>query len=197
MSDERMVKKPDTAPTSTAAKPTAAKIGTEATDPQRGSRAVMDRALTESRALTEDERLAEFRKSLYQSTLPDLPPIPGYHVCWLTTTNSRDPLQSRIRLGYEPVKPEDIPGWEAATLKTGEYAGFIGVNEMLAFKIPLSLYHMYMKESHHDAPLREEQKLQDTLDSIKKEAERKGAKLLVGDGTAELADEREGSFSLS
>jgi len=46
-------------------------------------------------------------------------------------------------MGYEPIKPEDVPGWEYATLKTGDWAGFIGVNEMLAFKLPMDLYGKY------------------------------------------------------
>lgn len=57
---------------------------------------------------------------------------------------------------------------------------------MLAFKLPNRLYEMYMKEAHHDAPLREEQKLSATLDVIREQAERRGARLEAGDGTEEL-----------
>lgn len=149
-----------------------------------------------SREMTEAERIEMFRQTLFQSILPDLPKIPGYHVCWLTTTNPRDPIQARLRLGYEPVKIEDCPGWDVATIKTGEYAGFVGVNEMLAFKLPETLYNAYMKEAHHDAPLREEQKLRDTALSIQRQAEEAGARLSMGDGTASLVDERTAKFDL-
>mgnify|MGYP003704959851 CR=1 FL=1 len=105
----------------------------------RTNRAEVDRQATENREVSETERLEMFRQQLFQSALPDLPKIPGYHTVWLTTTNPRDSIQGRIRLGYEPVKPEDVPGWEYATIKTGDWQGFIGVNEMLAFKLPISL----------------------------------------------------------
>lgn len=155
------------------------------------------------RTLTDDERLDEFRKSFYQSVLPDLPKIPGYHVCWLTTTNPRDSIAARARLGYEPVTEDDIPGWSYASIKTGEYAGCIGVNEMIAFKLPLNLYEAYMREAHHTQPLLEEQKLTSVLDTIREEASRaaqsgsRGVKLYnVEDGSAELGQDLDpGSFS--
>lgn len=127
-----------------------------------------------------------FRQQFIQSALPDLPKIPGWHTCWLTTTNPRDSIQIRMRLGYEPIKPEDVPGWEYVTLKTGEYVGFIGVNEMLAFKLPQSLYERFMAETHYDAPLREEEKLSDTAEFLQQQARRQGTEIMMGDGTAEL-----------
>lgn len=150
-------------------------------------RPVQDRAVTERREVTEDDRLEMFRNALFNDALPDLPPITGFHTCWLTTTNPRDPIHRRMQLGYEPIKPEEIPGMEYASLKTGDWAGMIGVNEMLAFKLPLSLYNRFMQEAHHDAPGREEQKLADTADTIREQAERSGARVEIGDGLAELS----------
>jgi len=154
------------------------------------------------RVLSDEERLDEFRKSFFQSVLPDLPPIDGYHVCWLTTTNPRDSIPGRVRLGYEPVKREDIPGWDHATLKTGEYAGCIGVNEMIAFKLPMSLYEMYMREAHHNQPLREEEKLSSVMDVIQEQAAAaaksgsRGIKFELEDGNAELGQDLDpGSFA--
>lgn len=162
----------------------------------RENRAMQDRAVAQSRTITEDERVEMFRQQFFQSSLPDLPKLPGWHLCWLTTTNPRDSIQTRIRLGYEPVKPEDVPGWEYATLKTGDWAGFIGVNEMLAFKLPLSLYEKYMREAHHDAPMREEEKLTDTTQFLEQQARASKSRLTVGDGTAEIGQEREPEFNL-
>lgn len=156
----------------------------------RRNRAMDDRAVTEDRVLSEDERVEMFRQSFYQSALPDLPKIPGWHLCWLTTTNPRDSIQTRIRLGYEPVKPEDVPGWEYATLKTGDYAGFIGVNEMLAFKLPQGLYEKFMDEAHYHAPLREEEKLTDTARFLEEQAAASKSRLDVGDGIRELGQNR-------
>ena len=64
----------------------------------RNSRAMTDRAVTENREITENERVEMFRQQFFQSSLPDLPKIPGWHMCWLTTTNPRDSVQMRIRL---------------------------------------------------------------------------------------------------
>ena len=154
------------------------------------------------RVLSDEERLDEFRKSFFQSVLPDLPPMPGYHVCWLTTTNPRDSIPGRVRLGYEPVKSEDIPGWEHATMKTGDYAGCIGVNEMIAFKLPMNLYEAYMREAHHTQPLYEEEKLSSVLDVIREEASMaaksgaRGIKFEIEEGMAELGQDLEpGSFA--
>lgn len=163
----------------------------------RTNRVLQDRAVTESRELSEDERVAMFRQQFFQSSLPDLPAIPGWHMCWLTTTNPRDSIQMRIRLGYEPVKAEDVPGWEYATLKTGDWQGFIGVNEMLAFKLPLSLYEKYMREAHHDAPLREEEKLTDTAEFLEQQAKSSKSRITVGDGNLALGEDREAMFELS
>lgn len=162
----------------------------------RESRAMKDRQSTQDRALSDNERLDMFRQQFFQSALPDLPKLPGYHVCWLTTTNPRDPIQARLRLGYEPIKAEEVPGWEHVSLKTGEWQGFIGVNEMLAFKLPLHLYEMYMKEAHHNAPLAEEQKLADTRRMLEQQAAAAGAALISGDGDEELGEEREAQFEL-
>ncbi len=145
-----------------------------------------ERSVTESRQLSEDDRLEMFRQQLFNDALPDLPEIPGYHLCWLTTTNPRDSIHRRMQLGYEPVRPEEVPGMEYASLKTGEYAGMIGVNEMVAFKLPMSLYQKFMQEAHYDAPLREEEALNSTADLLRQQAESAGSKLMEGDGNEDL-----------
>jgi hypothetical protein len=163
----------------------------------RENREMQDRTSTESRALSDDERVEMFRQQFHQSSLPDLPQIPGWHCCWLTTTNNRDSIHMRMRLGYEPLKPEDVPGWDYVTLKTGEYQGFIGVNEMLAFKLPMSLYEKYMQEAHHDAPLREEEKLSDTAEFMEQQARASNSRLDMGDGMKEVGQKRAARFELT
>lgn len=163
----------------------------------RESRAMVDRVATESRALSDDERVEMFRQQFHQSSLPDLPQLEGWHCCWLTTTNNRDSIHMRMRLGYEPLKPEDVPGWDYVTLKTGEYQGFIGVNEMLAFKLPMSLYEKYMQEAHHDAPLREEEKLSDTAEFMEQQARASKSRLDMGDGMTEIGQRRNARFELT
>ena len=163
---------------------------------RKDERRAEDRKVTENRDLSEDDRLEMFRAQLFNDALPDLPNTGGYHTCWLTTTNPRDPIHRRMQLGYEPLRPDEVPGMEYASIKTGEYAGMIGVNEMLAFKLPMSLYQKFMQEAHHDAPMREEDKLAEVADSIREQAERSGSTLYEGDGIEELraTKPRQGRF---
>lgn len=156
----------------------------------RADRHMQDRNVTQDRELSDDERVAEFRQQYFQSALPDIPKIEGYHVCWLTTENPRDPIHARVRLGYEPIKSHEIPGWEHAQIKTGEWEGCIGVNEMIAFKLPLELYEQYMRINHHEQPLSEEEKLSSQIRAMEAEmnaATKRGTvNLELEDGTAAL-----------
>jgi hypothetical protein len=145
----------------------------------RQPRETQDRRTTQNREISEDDRLAMFRMQLYNDALPNIPDIPGYHVCWLTTTNNGDTIQHRLRLGYELIRAEDAPGMELVTMQTGEYAGCVAVKEMIAAKLPLSLYYRYMQEAHHDAPMREENKLEETAQLMREQAERSGGRLVV------------------
>ena len=92
-------------------------------------------------------------------------------------------------MGYEPIKQSDIPGWGHSSIQTGEWEGCIGVNEMVAFKLPLNLYEQYMRHNHHDAPLAEEEK----LNAARRQAEAQASGLArqqvsfeSEEGTAEL-----------
>lgn len=155
----------------------------------RTSREADDRRVTERRELTDADRLEMFRNQLFNDALPDLPEIPGYHVCWLTTANPRDPIYRRMQLGYEPIKPEEVPGMEFASVKTGEWAGFIGVNEMLACKLPESLYQAFMREAHFDAPNREEERLANRADDMQRMAEEAGTTLIEDEGYRDLRNQ--------
>lgn len=150
------------------------------------------------RTLSDQERLDEFRMSLYQSILPNLPKIKGFHVCWLTTNNPGDSIPARIRLGYQLIRAEELgPQFENMSLKTGEYQGIIAVNEMVAAKLPLKYFQMYMKEAHHDAPLAEEQKLEENLNEMLDKARRtakrgkKSVKVEIEEGMEEIVQDRE------
>jgi hypothetical protein len=94
-----------------------------------------------------------------QSALPSVPEMKGWHLCWLSTTNSYDSIDKRIRLGYSPVKAEELPGMDNNKVKAGEHAGFISCNEMLLYKIPMELYQDVMAHFHHEAPLEEANKI--------------------------------------
>ena len=137
----------------------------------RADREMDDREIVEDRELTDRARLEEFQMNSFRSILPDIPDIDGYHVCWLTTDNPRDTLHSRKRWGYEPIEPHDVPGWgEDMSMKTGDYEGLIAVNEMVAMKISLRLYHQFMLENHYHAPNHEEEALSMATKSIEDQA---------------------------
>lgn len=131
--------------------------------------------------LSDEVRLAEFRASQSQVSLPNIPEISGFHVCWLTRNNQAQSLAQMVRLGYTPVTAEDVPGWHYATEKSGAADGWIAVNEMVAAKIPLRLYNMYFHEVHVRAPQAEEDRLRAVLDNIREQAARAGARVLEGD----------------
>jgi len=152
----------------------------------RVDRRAQERSLRENRALSDEERREAYRKGLYQTHLPDLPAIPGFHVCWLTTTNPKDSIQARMRLGYQLIKASEIPGFDFANVKTGEYQGFVGINEMLAAKLPLSVYQDYMTISHHEQPLEEESAI--VAEVLKQQEATHGAvgPVKLFDGTAQL-----------
>ncbi len=134
-----------------------------------------------------DRALALFLDAMQDNVLPDLPDIPGHHVCWLTTTNARDPIARRLRAGYRLITAGEFPEFKDASVKTGEYAGVLGVNEMVAAKIPTRAYQFAMQELHHNRPLGEEDKIRAKVNQVKDEAARDGAPVVeVGDGTAEL-----------
>lgn len=152
----------------------------------QAAREMDDRAVVESRELSDDDRLSMFRQSLFNDALPDLPKLPGYHVCWLTTTNPRDSIHRRMQLGYEPIKASEVPGMDYSSLKTGDWQGCIGVNEMVAFKLPQSLYEVFMQEAHHDAPKREDEMLTSMSDTAREGLESHGATVFEGEGLTEL-----------
>lgn len=157
----------------------------------RIDRESQERETTGERELSDAERTEMFRMTGWQEQLPNLPAIPGYHTCWLTTTNPRDPIHGRLRLGYRLIRAEEVPGFESASLTTGAYAGCIGINEMVAAKLPMQLYAAYMRDVHHDQPNAEEQRLNAMVDVIREEAAEKNLKIEEGSGTRELARQKQ------
>jgi len=127
----------------------------------RESRALEDnsRKAPEDNFVSSEERRRAFRSEWLQEALPTPPAIPGFHPCWLSTTNQYDPIHKRLRMGYTPVKAEEVQGFEAYKVKSGEHEGFVACNEMLLFKIPMDVYQDIMAEMHHHAPLDEQEKI--------------------------------------
>lgn len=155
--------------------PTLSEVKTEKVDERlrkdltaggRESRASQDskREASSEMLASSQERRRMFRSEWVQESLPSPPPIPGFHVCWLSTTNGYDPIHKRVRMGYQPVKIEEVPGFENYKVKAGENTGFVACNEMLLYKLPEEIYQEIMAELHHYAP-------QDEADKIRVQAE--------------------------
>lgn len=154
-------------------------------DPERE---LLDRE-AEEREYSDAERLEMFRMQMFQSRLPQLPEIPGYHICWLTTSFAQhDSIHARLRLGYTLLRAEDFPGWEQMAMSGGEFAGVISINEMVAAKLPNKLYQMYMKEAHHDAPGREENKLKAHIQSLVAQSAAQHAQISLDPSLAALGN---------
>lgn len=115
-------------------------------------------------ALTAAERIRSLRSEMGQEILPTPPAVEGWHFCWLSTTNSVDPIHIRMnRYGYEPVKASEIRGFDNYKITGGEFEGCIACNEMILFKVPEEIYQTLMLINHHEKPLENEQGINSTL----------------------------------
>lgn len=149
---------------------------------ERDARQYDDRQFSEDRALTDDERVAMLRQGFFQVALPDLPKRPDVHRMWLTTTNPRDPIAARLRMGYRLLRLEDLgPGWEQQKATSGDYAGCIVINEMIAAEIPMALFQRYMTELHHTMPAEQERGIRGQLDAYNEQLAEKGSRLVYED----------------
>jgi hypothetical protein len=123
----------------------------------------------EEKFMSAQERRKMWSDEWTQSALPKTPVIPGWHLCWLSTTNSYDSIDKRMRLGYVPVTADELPGFDSYRVKAGEHVGHISCNEMLLFKLPMEIYQDVMAQMHYEAP-------RDEVDRILSQAESAGAK---------------------
>jgi hypothetical protein len=131
----------------------------------RGSRSLEDqpRENDDGAEMTPEQRRSMIRNEFQQEALPKVPEVPGWHLCWLTTTSSYDPIHKRMRLGYRPVRSEELKGFDSLRMASGEFEGCISCNEMVLFKIPMETYMAIMNEYHHIMPQEEEEALKRQL----------------------------------
>ncbi len=149
--------------------------------------------------MSAQERRRWLRKNATQDTiLPSPPEIPGFHLCWLTTTNPADPIFRRMRDGYAPVKASEIPNGEFDyyKAKNGEFDGCIVCNEMVLFKIPEEIYLDLMAIYHHEEPNEQERSIRDNLQNQVQQFDRSGRPLgQMEPGLAELGNAKEPIFN--
>lgn len=133
----------------------------------RGSRdgADTDRVQNDGSSLSAEQRRKALRQDWVQEILPSPPDLPGFHCCWLSTTNSTDPIYKRVQRGYVPVKASEVPGFGSQYMaQGGEFDGCVACNEMLLFKIDKQVYQDLMTIFHHDMPLEQEASIRERIE---------------------------------
>lgn len=108
------------------------------------------------------------REDAMNNALPKPPALPGWHLCWLSTTNTYTPIQQYLRLGYVPVSRHEMPEWQWLKHNSAEHAdGDIACNEMVLYKVPEGVYQQIMRVMHHDRPNSESERLKRNIDEMK------------------------------
>ena len=134
------------------------------------------------------ERAEAFRDKWQNSALPDLPSgiIPGFHLCWLSTTNNYDSIDKRMALGYEPVKAAELgKGFEGlGKMSSGKFEGCISCNEMVLFKLPEDIYQEVMRMLHLEDPLEHQRNI--TAQVRDTAQDRKGGRSILEGGLLEM-----------
>lgn len=111
----------------------------------------------------DDELIDQFINGFARDVLPMPKDTHEFHYCWLTTTNQRDPIHGRLRLGYKLVSKDEFPDLRGYHLMSGEYAGYIGLNEMVLGKLSQTRYQKIMRKFHHDDPRDEERAIKERV----------------------------------
>ena len=93
------------------------------------------------RAKKTREETAE-RKPWAPPTMLDAPPAPeGYKHRWLRAEvrgfDDRQNISARLREGYEFVRKDEYPDFEAPVMESGRYEGVFGVGGLILARIPL------------------------------------------------------------
>ena len=107
-----------------------------------GKSAVADNATTGVPRTAETREKTARRKPWRPPSMLDAPPPPeGYHHRWIRAemVNSPDKLNmsKRFREGFELVRANEYPGFEAPTIDDGKHAGVISVGGLMLARIPI------------------------------------------------------------
>ena len=139
-----------------------------------------------------EERDAMLRDEYLQNQLPNPPKKPGTHYFWGSTQNKYTPISWYLKLGYRPVRIDELPGFADAAMKldNGEYAGCIGCNEMVLLRISEEGYQQIMRKIHHERATDEVgrigRKIEETREAVGQDREGNDIVTEEGDGFREL-----------
>lgn len=82
------------------------------------------------------------RKPWAPPSVLDAPPAPeGYKHRWVRASirgeEDKGNVFNRLRQGYEPVRADEHPGYQAPTIEEGKHAGIIGNGGLILTRIPV------------------------------------------------------------
>ncbi len=132
----------------------------------RANRLTLDRPRSENREDSDSVRRAERRAMLndVNTLLPSAPQISGFHTFWATTTNTKDSIENRQRMGYSFVTRAELPDFLLSSQKSGESTDDrIMVNEMVLMKINQADWDEDMMYKHYDLPSEQIKNLKDSV----------------------------------
>lgn len=122
----------------------------------RGDRGTQEDAARDSELdnlMSDAEYEALVRAEFEQVSLPTPPKLNGWHLCWLTTTSQYDTISKRQRIGYRPVRTDEMPGFDPSNGQSlARYEGYVTCNELVLHKIPEAYYQKMMNFFHHKKP---------------------------------------------
>lgn len=92
---------------------------------------------------TSDTRDSESRRKPWAPpSVLDAPPAPeGYKHRWVRASirgeEDKGNVFNRLRQGYEPVRADEHPGYQAPTIEDGKHAGVIGNGGLILTRVPV------------------------------------------------------------
>jgi hypothetical protein len=86
------------------------------------------------------------RKPWAPPSVLDAPPAPeGYKHRWIRASirgeEDKGNVFNRLRQGYEPVRAEEHPEYQAPTIDDGKHAGVIGNGGLILTRVPVETAH--------------------------------------------------------
>jgi hypothetical protein len=92
---------------------------------------------------TSETRESESRRKPWAppSVLDAPPPPEGYKHRWVRSAirgeEDKGNVFNRLRQGYEPVRADEHPGYQAPTVEDGKHAGIIGNGGLILTRVPV------------------------------------------------------------
>ena len=96
---------------------------------------------------TSETRETESRRKPWAppSVLDAPPPPEGYKHRWVRASirgeEDKGNVFNRLRQGYEPVRADEHPGYQAPTVEDGKHAGVIGNGGLILTRVPVETAH--------------------------------------------------------